>query len=415
MSNKLTYLDFAAAVSKSLELAIPTTLTQKVSLLDSLGKVLAQDVICIKNLPSFNNSAMDGFAIRYSDAGKTLNIKRVIYAGDKEDKVKANLNGNECYKIMTGAQVPSDSDTIIPIENCTNVTNTQVTIPSEIKKSSNLRLKGEEQTKGNILLKKGETITSSTITLLASQGIVMVEVFKDISIAVLSTGDELKEPWENSNDDEIYNCNSYALVSLLKENGFNATYSGVIPDDLEKSKEFISNLKNYDVVITSGGISMGDADFMAQAFLSNGLETAFHGVNIKPGRPIMMGKMQKTFVISLPGNPLTAMVNAHLFVLPVLKKIQGNNGFYHDIEKVENKKEFKTKQGRVNVVLGSCENGGFIVTRDNKYGSGMITALYESNALLVTNEATSSIKQNQEVGVIRFNNKFLTKQVNILN
>ncbi|AXX91977.1 molybdopterin molybdenumtransferase MoeA [Malaciobacter molluscorum LMG 25693] len=415
MSNKLTYLDFAAAVSKSLELAIPTTLTQKVSLLDSLGKVLSQDIFCIKNLPSFNNSAMDGFAIRYSDAGKTLNIKRVIYAGDKEDKVKANLKENECYKIMTGAQVPTDADTIIPIENCTNVTNTQVTIPSEIKKSSNLRLKGEEQTKGNILLKKGETITSSTITLLASQGIVMVEVFKDISIAVLSTGDELKEPWENSNDDEIYNCNSYALVSLLKENGFNATYSGVIPDNLEKSKEFISNLKNYDVVITSGGISMGDADFMAQAFLSNGLETAFHGVNIKPGRPIMMGKMQKTFVISLPGNPLTAMVNAHLFVIPVLKKIQGNSGFYHDIEKVNNQKEFKTKQGRVNVVLGSCENGGFIVTRDNKYGSGMITALYESNALLVTNEATNSIKHNQEVGVIRFNNKFLTKQVNILN
>lgn len=133
MSNKLTYLDFAAAVSKSLELAIPTTLTQKVSLLDSLGKVLSQDIFCIKNLPSFNNSAMDGFAIRYSDAGKTLNIKRVIYAGDKEDKVKANLKENECYKIMTGAQVPTDADTIIPIENCTNVTNTQVTIPSEIK------------------------------------------------------------------------------------------------------------------------------------------------------------------------------------------------------------------------------------------------------------------------------------------
>ncbi|RXJ88247.1 molybdopterin molybdotransferase MoeA [Arcobacter sp. CECT 8985] len=415
MSNKLTYLDFNEAVIKSFELANATTLTHKVSLLDALGKVIAQDIICTKNLPSFNNSAMDGFAFKSEDSGKTLNIKRVIYAGDKDDKVKADLKDGECYKIMTGAQVPADADTIIPIENCSNVTDMNVTLPTNIKKGSNLRVKGEEQKKGNILLKKGEAINSSTITLLASQGIVMVEVYKDISIAVLSTGDELKEPWENSNEDEIYNCNSYALVSLLKENGFNATYSGVIPDDLEKSKEFISNLKNYDVVITSGGISMGDADFMAEAFLSNGLKTAFHGVNIKPGRPIMMGKMQNTVVVSLPGNPLTAMVNAHLFVIPVLKKLQGNNSFYHDIEKVKNIKEFKTKQGRVNVVLGSCENGGFIVTRNNKYGSGMITALYESNSLLVTNNDTSNIAVDQEVGVIRFNNKFLDKQINILN
>ncbi|WP_404318273.1 molybdopterin molybdotransferase MoeA [Malaciobacter canalis] len=415
MSNKLTYLDFDEAVKRSLELVNATTLTQMVPLLDSLGKVLAQDIVCQKNLPSFNNSAMDGFAFKYEDAGKTLNIKRVIYAGDKNEKVQADLNEGECYKIMTGAQVPSDADTIVPIENCIDVTKSSVTLPIDIKKGSNLRLKGEEQTKGNILFKKGEIIDSSHITLLASQGIVMLEVFKDISIAVLSTGDELKEPWQTSSEDEIYNCNSYALLALLKEKGFDASYSGVIPDNLESSKKFISNLKNYDVLITTGGISMGDADFVAQAFLENGLETAFHGVNVKPGRPIMMGKMGKTTVMSLPGNPLTAMVNMHLFAIPVLKKLQGSNCFYHDVIKATNKKDFKTKQGRVNVVLGSCENGGFKVTRDNKYGSGMITALYESNALLVTNKDTQSINCNQEVGVIKFNNKLLNKQIDICN
>lgn len=415
MSNKLTYLDFNEAVNKSLELVTSTTLTQMVPLLESLGKVVAQDIICQKNLPSFNNSAMDGFAFKYEDAGKTLNIKRVIYAGDKDEKVQADLKEGECYKIMTGAQVPSDVDTIVPIENCKDVTKDLVTLPTQIKKGSNLRLKGEEQTKGNILFKKGEVIDSSHITLLASQGIVMVEVFKDISIAVLSTGDELKEPWQTSSEDEIYNCNSYALISLLKEKGFTATYSGVIPDNLQSSKEFISNLKSYDVVITTGGISMGDADFVAQAFLENGLQTAFHGVNVKPGRPIMMGKMGKTTVMSLPGNPLTAMVNMHLFAIPVLKKLQGCQNFYHDIIKATNKKEFKTKQGRVNVVLGLCENGGFKVTRDNKYGSGMITALYESNALLVTNKQTDCIKCNQDVGVIKFNNKLLNKQIDIFN
>ncbi|MFV0562872.1 molybdopterin molybdotransferase MoeA [Malaciobacter mytili] len=415
MNNKLTYLDFNEAVKKSLELIVPTTLTQKIPLLEALNKVIAQDIICIKNLPSFNNSAMDGFAVKFEDAGKKLNIKRVIYAGDKDKKILANLQDNECYKIMTGAQVPNDADTIIPIENCLEVTDKTVLIPKDLKKGSNLRIKGEEQKKGNILLKKGEVIRSSHITLLASQGIVMVEVFKDISIAVLSTGDELKEPWEISSEDEIYNCNSYALISLLKEKGFNATYSGVIPDDLNKSKEFISTLKNYDVVITTGGISMGDADFVAQAFLDNGLEPIFHGVNLKPGRPIMMGKMNKTIVFSLPGNPLTAMVNMHLFAIPALKKLQGSSCFYHDVIKAKNKKEFKTKQGRVNIVLGTCENGIFTVTRDNKYGSGMITVLYESNALLVTSKDTSSISEEQEVGVISFNNKLINKQIDIFN
>lgn len=415
MSSKLTYLDFDRAVEKSLDLAKATTLTEIIPLGLALGRVVAQDIKCVKNLPAFNNSAMDGFAFKASDAGKTLNINKIIYAGDKGELTKASLWDNECYKIMTGAQVPSDVDTIVPIENCFDVTDKTVKIPADIKQGANLRLKGEEQKEGNILFEKGEVINSSHVTLLASQGLVMIEVFKKISVAVVSTGNELKEPWENSSDEEIYNCNSYALVSLLAENGFEATYSGVIPDSLEASVEFISNLKNYDVIITTGGISMGDADFVGQAFIDNGLETAFHGVNVKPGRPIMMGKMHNSVVMCLPGNPLTAMVNMHLFAVPVLHKVQGSSNFHHDVTFAMNHEQFKTKQGRVNVVLGNLENGGFKVTRNNKYGSGMITALYESNSILVTKEATSSIDVGQEVYAIKFSSKLVKNQTNIFN
>lgn len=160
---------------------------------------------------------------------------------------------------------------------------------------------------------------------------------------------------------------------------------------------------------------MGDADFVGEAFLQNGLDIAFHGVNIKPGRPIMMGKMQNTVVICLPGNPLTAMVNIYLFTLPMLKKLQGEISINHGFVKGINQKEFKTKKGRVNVVLGRVQNGEFFVTRDNKYGSGMITVLYESNAILVTNEQTSNINQNQEVKLLEFNGKFFEEKVDILN
>lgn len=415
MHKKLNYLDFQTALEKSLDLANSISFTQIIPISNAIGKVLSKDVVCIKNLPSFNNSAMDGFAIKFCDAGKTLSINKVIFAGDKGEKVEATLRENECYKIMTGAKVPLDADTIIPIENCFDVTQNSVTIPLEIKKGANLRLKGEEQKQGNILLKKGEKITSSHITLLASQGLIMVEVFRKISIAVLSTGNEIKEPWENADEEEIYNCNSYALISQLKEKDFDATYCGVIPDNLEESKNFIKNLKNYDVIITTGGISMGDADFVGEAFLQNGLDVAFHGVNIKPGRPIMMGTIDKSIIICLPGNPLTAMVNIYLFVIPMLKKIQGENSIYHGFSKALNQNSFKTKSGRVNVILGKLQNGEFFVTRDNKYGSGMITVLYESNAILVTNEETSNINENQEVKLIEFNGKFFEEKVDILN
>lgn len=415
MHGKLNYLDFEIAQEKSLNLVNQTAYKEIISLSEAIGRVLSKDVICVKNLPAFNNSAMDGFAIKFSDAGKTLSINKVIFAGDKGAKVEPSLKENECYKIMTGAKVPFDADTIIPIENCFDVTQNSVRVPLEIKKGANLRLKGEEQKEGDVILRKGEKITSSFITLLASQGLVMVEVYKKISIAILSTGNEIKEPWEQVDDEEIYNCNSYALISLLKEKNFDATYCGVIPDNLEESKTFIKSLKNYDVIISTGGISMGDADFVGEAFLQNGLEVAFHGVNIKPGRPIMMGKMQNTVVICLPGNPLTAMVNIYLFVIPMLKKLQSETSINHGFIKAVNKKEFKTKSGRVNVVLGKVQNGDFFVTRDNKYGSGMITVLYESNAILVTNEQTSTITLNQEVKLLDFNGKFFEEKVDILN
>ncbi len=415
MNNKLKYLDFESAITKSLELSKTIKLKEMISLDKALGRVLSSDIICKKNLPAFNNSAMDGFAVKFSDARKTLDIKKVIFAGDKGSDVKPILDQNECYKIMTGAKVPDDVDTIIPIENCIDVSAEKVTIPQNIKQGANLRLKGEEQKKGNILLKKGEVLNSSSITLLASQGIMALEVYKKISIAVLSTGNELKEPWEDSDDEEIYNCNSFALISLLKENGFDATYCGVIPDNLEESIAYIKDLKSYDVIITSGGISMGDADFVGEAFIKNGLKTAFHGVNIKPGRPIMMGEMDNTKVVCLPGNPLTAMVNMRLFVLAMLSKIQGSTSYYHDVKLAKNIEEFNLKQGRVNVVLGNLVNGGFKVTRKNKYGSGMISALYESNALLVSSEESSSIKAGIEVFVICFDNKLLDKKVNIFN
>ncbi len=406
------YVDFKEAVASSLNNTKGITLKEIIGLESALGRVFSQAVICQKNLPSFNNSAMDGFAVKEADAGKTLSVKEVVYAGDVQT---ASLCDGECYKIMTGAQVPPDTDTVIPIENVVKFENNEVTLPETLSLGYAVRLKGEEAKEGETLFKEGEEITAGTIAVLASQGIVAVEVYKKISIAVVSTGDELKEPWENASEDEIYNCNSYAIIATLQSKGFDASYIKVIPDNLEETITFVSDLKSYDIIITSGGISMGDADFVGRAFEANGLVTLFDGVNIKPGRPLMMGRMDETFVICLPGNPLTTLMSLYLFAMPVIRKIQGYSAYFHNIECAKNSNDFKTKVGRTNIVFGTLQAAIFTATRGNRYGAGMITVVEESNAMMITNPTRSGCQEGDEVKVIRLDGIYLNEETDIFN
>jgi len=396
---QLNIVSFDEAIDKSINLIQKENPKEFVSLFQSLGRVLAEDIICIKNLPAFNNSAMDGFAFKHKDLGKTLKINTTIYAGMS---TKSSLEEGECYKIMTGAQVPSDVDSIIPFENCAHYDNNEVTLDNKTKKGNALRLKGEEQNEGSVLFKKGKIVTSSTIAMLASQGISTVVVYKKISIAIFSTGDELKEPWEKANDDEIYNVNSSALLSLLHEHGFAADYCGVIPDNLEESIDYFSKMKNYDAIITTGGISMGEADFVEDALKANGFKESFHGINIKPGKPTMMGTMGNTLVASMPGNPLAAYVNAFIFLIPALKKLQGNSEYMHDKIHAKNSEEFNVRPGRVNIVLGKLNDGKFKAFSKNKYGSGMITPIIESNAIFLSSQNDSLISANSHLKVYFF-------------
>jgi len=392
-------ISFTEALKKSQNLVKKENPKEYVSLFEALGRVLAEDIICIKNLPAFDNAAMDGFAFKHNESVETLKIKKTIYAGMS---VKPCLGNGECYKIMTGAKVPKDADTIVPFENTDGYDEAEVKIGMSIKKGNALRTKGEERKLGSILFEKGYMLDSSSIAMLSSQGISTIGVYKKISIAVFSTGDELKEPWKKAGDDEIYNVNSSALIALLREHGFNADYCDVIPDNLQESIEYFKNLKKYDCLVTTGGISMGEADFIEEALKANGFKESFHGINIKPGRPTMMGVMQNSLVASMPGNPLAAYVNAFLFLIPALKNLQGFKKTEHRKVLAKNTNEFIVKTGRVNIVLGSYQDGQFSVFGQNKYGSGMITPILKSNAILISNEKDSIIKVGKELKVMVF-------------
>jgi molybdopterin molybdotransferase len=409
MSNTIS---LSQALFKALEAVTPKQESAVVMLDSALGKVLAEDIHVRKNLPSFDNSAMDGYAFAYSDAGKELRVVQTIFAGEVP---KAILKSGECYKIMTGAQVPSDADTIAPFEVCEEVNKTHIIPPKQIKQGANLRKKGEECLEGSILLKKGTLLESSHIALLAAQGITAIKVFLNVKVAVISSGNEIKEPWEEASEDEIYNANAFGITALLQSFGFDALYVGSIPDDFDATVSFLASISSYDVILTTGGISHGEADYLYEAFIKNGLTPLFHGINLKPGHPTMMGTMQDTFVMGLPGNPLTTMVIAHTLSVPVLFKMQGNSSYFHTVSYATLAHSLTFRPGRTTLVLGELQNGVFTPTRGGKVGSGMLTPLCESNAIAYFDETTSSVKEGTLIKVIKLNDTSRSDSFEALN
>lgn len=410
--NKKASLSFDDAFASALELADTSASTEWVFLLDALGRTVCCDIVCSKNLPSYNNAAMDGYAFKWVEREKPLRLKKRILAGEC---IEACLESYECYKIMTGAKIPEDADTIIPFEESVVDDDFNVHIPLHVKKGNAFRHKGEEHSVGEILLLKGEVLTSAKIALLASQGMSHVEVYAKIKVAVISTGDELKKPWEKASEDEIYDVNAFSLIALLKEQGFDASYAGVVADNLESATQFFAHLSTYDVIVSSGGVSMGEADFVEKALIANGFVPSFHGINIKPGKPTMMGKMGHTIIASMPGNPLAAYVNAFVFLVPLLRKLQGQINFNFNYEVVKNKTFLKVKSGRVNFILGKVEQGIFEAYDNNNYGSGMIKPLVNSTSILISDEKKEIFEAGEEIKVLTFQPFFSLERAMLKN
>ena len=394
---QFTSLSISEALTKVVQSVTPKQESHFIPVIEALGRVLASDVKVVKNVPSFDNSAMDGFAYKYSDAGKELKVVAKVFAGDKEMPL---IGEGECCKIMTGAKVPESVDTIAPIERCSDVSEHSVVVPQDIPQGANLRKKAEELYRGDVLLSKGVVLQPADIALLAAQGYTTVEVVSKLNIAIVSSGNEIKEPWEQADEDEIYNANAYGIAALLKQYGFEAHYIGSVPDQLDASIEFLSKLKSYDVIITTGGISMGDADYLYQAFEANGLKSLFHGVNVKPGRATMMGHMGNTFVMAMPGNPLTTMLNLFTLSLPPLFKMQGAKKIYPRALCVKAAKSLQFRAGRDNMILGYMQENQFYATNDNKIGSGMLSPLSKSDVIAYFGDDIAGYESEQTILVV---------------
>ncbi len=358
------------------------------------GYVLAKDVVCHMNMPPFRQSAMDGYALGSID-DKRYKLIGEVKAGDDDDP---KLGKGEAIRIFTGAPVPSGAKAVIMQEKV-NVKNDEVIIEENIKENSNIRPIGEQVHNGDVALFKGTVLTPSGVGYLASLGITHVEVYKKPSIAIITTGNELVPPGQKLKHGQIYESNSIMLSAALSESGFSDVSFYKVEDDYELTYSLIENaLEHYEIVILTGGISVGDYDFVGKALNALDVDEVFYKVKQKPGKPLYFGKKNDTTVFALPGNPASALSCFYIYVLPSLFKISGHSSF-HLKRSLETSSSKYIKKGQRSEFLKAIldENGVKIL---DGQASSMLRSFALANTLVYLPEEKTEVNINDKVQVI---------------
>ncbi len=371
---------------------------------EALGYILAEDIIAVHNLPPYDNSAMDGYAVKIEDSGKCLQVSCTIFAGDN---FEGELSHGEAIKIMTGARIPLGTQCIVPIEDVQKCQN-GVELPQNLTMSRHIRLAGEDIKKEQQLLSKGEKIDAHQITLLASQGISHIKVHKKPRIALFASGNELKMHFEQVEEYQFYNTNTPTLLSRSQELGCEVEFIGTAIDTLDDIHAHIKSALDCDIIITSGGVSVGDADFTKEAFGAFGYDILFDKVEIKPGKPTTFGKIGDKAILNLPGNPLAAALNFELFGRAIIYAMSGAKKKFINPIHAKMKNDVKLRAGRRAVIPGYFD--GEFFTPCEQYAPGMVSPLARANAFIITDENCSEITKETIVKTISTKFSFCAKK-----
>jgi molybdopterin molybdotransferase len=301
--------------------------SERVSLREATRRIVAADLAASLDLPAFDNSAMDGYAVRATDlnaasAGNPvrLNVSQHIPAGAKQI---AAIGTGQCARLFTGSPVPSGADAVVMQEDVVRESDT-ATFREAVKPWENVRFRGEDVKAGTVVMKAGERVTAGAIALLGALGISEIAVHRRPTVAMLATGSELRESGQPLQVGEIYESNRGALAALLGDAGALPRLFPVIPDALDETREALRRaFDECDVVVTSGGVSVGELDFVKDAFRELGGKIEFWRVAIRPGKPFLFGSLGEKLLCGLPGNPVSAFVTAAMLVWPVILRLQG--------------------------------------------------------------------------------------------
>lgn len=378
---------------------------EEVALLQAAGRVLFENVRASRNVPPFANSAMDGYAVRWLDVARasatdpvTLSVLEDVPAGYV---ARRRVTKGNATRIMTGAPVPRGADAIVRVEY-TEFIGDRVRISRVDGQGSHIRGIGEDIQKGRPILKKGKLLTSADIGLLASVGKSRVRVYRRPTVAIISTGDELLEVDDSPQPGKIVNSNSYTLSAAVQEIGAVPHLLGIVRDKRKSLASAFKRALHYDVVITSGGVSVGDYDLVKGALLDVGVRMALWRVAQRPGHPFAFGRMGSKPVFGLPGNPVSSAVSFLLYARPALLKMMGHKSFFlpvihatleHEIKKTKGLKEF----------IRCClreDDGRSFASSTGTQSSGVLHSLSLAQGLIVCKEEETLLPKGSQVPVI---------------
>ena len=379
--------------------------TEKVAIRSALHRILDEDIHSSINVPSGTNSAMDGYALSASDIPdsgiKELRVVGTSWAGVP---LKEEISSGECARIMTGGLLPAGTDTVV-IQESVERTDDIIKIDSEIRAGDNVRQAGEDLSIGDLVLAKGCRLTAADLGLLASLGIGEVNVKRKLRVAFFSTGDELRSIGEQLDDGSVYDSNRYTLYGMLSRLGCEIIDMGVIRDKKEAVREaFLSASEIADVVISSGGVSVGEADFVKETLDELG-KVEFWKVAMKPGRPLAFGRVKNACFFGLPGNPVSVMVTFYQFVQSALRKLMGETHTEIMTVKLRCTSKLKKRPGRLEYQRGIMERdeqGNLTVRKTGAQGSGILSSMTQANCFIVLPIESSTVEPGMEVEVQPF-------------
>ncbi|MBU2881696.1 molybdopterin molybdotransferase MoeA [Psychrosphaera sp. B3R10] len=387
------------------------TSTIKINIDDSDGRILSEDVVATVNVPPVNNSAMDGYAVNLVDLSSdkpkhSSNINLVVVgAAMAGNPYTGRINQGECIRIMTGAPVPTECNAVVMQENVVRQDDV-ITLSKVPVLHDNIRFCGEDIKTGETLFSAGHKIRSVDIGMMASLGIANVTVFQPLTVAVFSTGDELKLPGETLNVGDIYDSNRQTVKAMLKRLNVDVIDLGVIPDNIEAIKNaFIKADQDADAIISSGGVSVGDADFTKDVLSEIG-DINFWKVAMKPGKPFAFGLLPNSVFFGLPGNPVSATVTFDILVAPTIIKMMGALPTSNMELTATTLTALKKRPGRADFQRGVAsvnQQGQLEVTALNSQGSGILSSMCNANCYILLTQNDGRIEAGAQVKIRMFN------------
>lgn len=396
------------ALTQMLNRITPLNATETVPLLQAFSRVTAHDLVSPLDVPGFDNSAMDGYAVRLDELtdGAVLPVAGKAFAGQPFNDV---WPAGTCIRIMTGAPVPEGCDAVVMQEQ-TEQTDGGVRFIAPVKSGQNIRRRGEDIANGAVVFPAGTRLTVAELPVLASLGIAEVEVIRKVRVAVFSTGDELQLPGQPLADGQIYDTNRLAVHLMLQELGCEVVNLGIIPDDPAKLREvFIQADQQADVVISSGGVSVGEADYTKEILEELG-EIGFWKLAIKPGKPFAFGKLNHSWFCGLPGNPVSAALTFYQLVQPLLAKLSGNVGQTQPMRlRVRAASRLKKSPGRLDFQRGVLQrnpDGELVVSSTGHQGSHIFSSFSLGNCFIVLERERDNVEAGEWVEVEPFNHLF---------